>query len=317
MFQAPLDKFTRAMGRTAGVDYRFCDHCTILFQYPIFDDEGYRKFYEQVQRSDETGYRSGEVPKKHLDKKKIDTDFKWGQFALMDLERAMPGKRVFEIGPAEGTLLGSFRDRGYSVAGIEPLSPYATYARDVLKLDVKTGYFDDSVAQHERADLVIFDGVLEHVRNPYEMLCQVRRMMNPDGILYVGGLPSAEVATPPNANVSHITLWSKRSLALALSCAGFQPLNIVIGRPTNRPHEWNSISQACLDIRPIEQEQPTLYPAPTFDQLSADWQQMLVRYAKSDARYEKYGTGYLALVRTARRVRDVARKLGLTRARTA
>ena len=129
MFQAPLEKFTKAMGRTTGVDYYFCDHCTVLFQYPIFDSSEYQKFYENVQRSDETGYRSGEVPKKHLDKKQQDTAFKWNQFKLMDLERILPGRRVFEIGPAEGTLLASFRDRGYAVRGIEPLAPYARYAR--------------------------------------------------------------------------------------------------------------------------------------------------------------------------------------------
>ena len=93
------------------------------------------------------------------------------------------------------------------------------------------GYFDESIAAREQADLVIFDGVLEHLTTPFEMLKLVRSMISPNGIVYMGGLPCAEIATPYMANISHITLWSRRSLALALSCAGFQPLRIILGRP--------------------------------------------------------------------------------------
>ena len=163
MFQGLPGKFDKAMGRAAGVDYHYCERCTVLFQHPIFDESEYKKFYEGVQRSDETGYQSGAVPQKHLEKKRRDTEFKWQQLKLLDVPGMLPGKRVYEIGAAEGTLLASFRDRGYTVAGIEPLAPYAAYAREQLKLDVATGYFDDSVAAGEKADLVILDNVLEHL----------------------------------------------------------------------------------------------------------------------------------------------------------
>jgi 2-polyprenyl-3-methyl-5-hydroxy-6-metoxy-1,4-benzoquinol methylase len=308
MFKAPLDKFAKAMGRTTGVEYHYCDHCAVLFQFPIFDSLEYQQFYENIQRSDETGYKSGEVPKKHLDKKQRDTAFKWTQMKLMDLERVLPGNRVFEIGPAEGTLLASFRDRGYIVRGIEPLAPYARYARDVLKLDVIEGYFDAAVAAREKADLVIFDGVLEHLTTPFETLKLVRRMICADGIVYLGGLPSAEVATPTSANIAHITLWSRRSLALVLRCAGFQPLCIIVGRPTNRPDEWVCIAQACLEPHDIEDETPILYPAPDFDELSAHWHDMLGRYARAAERDKKYGAAYTVLRRSMCRMRTLARK---------
>src|SRR6185437_3466969 len=220
IFDGLPGKFNRAFGRTTGVSFHLCEHCSVLFQYPVFDQAEYQKFYESVQRSDETGYRSGAVPARHLEKKRRDTEFKWKQLSLLDVPGLLPGKHVYEIGAAEGTLLASFRDRGYTVAGIEPLAPYAAYAREQLKLNVTTGYFDDSVAQREKADLVILDNVLEHMLQPFATLQSVRRMMNENGILYIG-VPGVEVATPTNANIAHITLWTRRALAFALTCAGF------------------------------------------------------------------------------------------------
>ncbi len=297
---------TRPWG-AAGVDYHYCERCTVLFQHPIFDQSEYKKFYEGVQRSDETGYQSGAVPQKHLEKKRRDTEFKWQQLKLLDVPGMLPGRRVYEIGAAEGTLLASFRDRGYTVAGIEPLAPYAAYAREQLKLDVATGYFDDSVAAGEKADLVILDNVLEHLLSPFRTLRTVRRMMNDNGILYVG-VPGAEVATPTNANIAHITLWTRRALAFALTSAGFRPLAIIMGRPANRPDEWVCVSQACLALGDIEQSAPLEFRAPTFDELSARWQEMLERYSRSNARYDKYGPVFQACVRTARKARNLVRK---------
>ena len=130
IFSGPLEKFTRAMGRATGVDYYYCDKCTALSQHPIFDEAEYTKFYEKVQRSDETGFRSDAVPKTILKNKRLNTSFKLGRMRLLGLEAMLPGKRIFEIGTAEGTLLAHFRDRGYSVRGIEPL---ALYLRDVAR----------------------------------------------------------------------------------------------------------------------------------------------------------------------------------------
>src|SRR5262249_1885954 len=153
---------------------------------------------------------SAAVPQRHLKKKQLDTEFKWRQLTTLDVEGLLPGKRVFEIGPAEGTLLASFRDRGYTVRGIEPLAPYARYARDVFGLEVDNGYFDEAVAGREQADLVILDNVLEHLLTPGDILRHVRSMISDNGILYVA-VPSADTALATNANISHITLWTRRA----------------------------------------------------------------------------------------------------------
>ena len=246
------------------------------------------------------------MPQKHLEKKRRDTEFKWQQLKLLDVPGMLPGRRVYEIGAAEGTLLASFRDRGYTVAGIEPLAPYAAYAREQLKLDVATGYFDDSVAAGEKADLVILDNVLEHLLSPFRTLRTVRRMMNDNGILYVG-VPGAEVATPTNANIAHITLWTRRALAFALTSAGFRPLAIIMGARrigltsgfVSRKLAWR---WAISSSRRPGISSPHVRRA--IGPLAGNARALLAL----DAHYDKYGPVFQACVRTARKARNLVRK---------
>ena len=101
--------------------------------------------------------------------------------------------------------------------------------------------------------------------------------MNDNGILYVG-VPGAEVATPTNANIAHITLWTRRALAFALTSAGFRPLAIIMGARRIGLTSGFASAQACLAPCDIEQSAPLEFRAPTFDELSARWQEMLERY---------------------------------------
>jgi len=296
------------MGRKAGVDYRFCDKCSSAFQHPIFSETEYQRFYEKVQKSDETGYRSTKVPRFHLRRKIADTKFKWRQLSLLDIDGLVPGKRVFEIGPGEGTLLASFRRRGYTVRGIEPFTLHGDHARDVFKLDVIDGYFDASVAAREKADLVILDNVLEHFTTPFEMLRLVRQVLPLGSILYIA-VPCVETVLPENAHIAHIVLWSRRALAFVLECAGFQVLDMIKGRPGSRPHEWVCLSQAVGEPRDIESATPRLFSPLCFEKVSADWQAGVARYNRALARQEKYGPGYQALVRIVRAVPGARRAL--------
>jgi len=301
IFQSPLEKFTGAMGRTTGVDYYYCQKCTGLSQHPIFSDVDYKRFYELVQRSEETGYRSKKVPRWHLKQKQEHSAFKWNQMNLLDVPGLMPGKRVYEIGSGEGTLLATLRERGFSPRGIEPMALNAEYARNVLKLDVEQGYFNEQVAAREEADLVILDNVLEHLTRPYDMLRLVRGMISTGGVLYVA-VPSAEMVTAENAHIAHITLWTRRALGFLMECAGFEVVGMLKGRPASRPHEWVCVAQATREPCPIETATPRLFPAIPFEELAALWGDRLKRYDRGVQGNAKYGRGFQMMVRLVRKV---------------
>ena len=171
VFKATLEKYSAAFGLKSGVDYYFCPQTEVVFQHPIIDETEYKRMYEVLQRSDEVGYCSTDVPTEHVRHKEGHTAFKLKQLELLGMGNLLPGRRVLEIGPAEGTLLRHLRDRGYQVRGIEPLELYARYARKVNQLDVKTGYFSEETLEERAADLIILDNVLEHTLRPFDTLC--------------------------------------------------------------------------------------------------------------------------------------------------
>lgn len=299
VFESAVEKFTAAMGRREGVRYYHCAGCGVLFQHPVLTSDEYTRLYESVQRSDETGYSSRRVPRSHLAKKRADAVFKWAQLAALGVFDLGEKLDVFEIGPGEGTLLASFRARGHRARGKEPLALYARHARERLGLDVETGYFGEADARPESADLVVLDNVLEHVPDPLGTLRLARRMLRPGGALYVA-VPCAEVATGSNANIGHLTLWTRPALARALAQAGFEPAPIVPGRPVERPHEWVTLARVPRsDAAPRANGSAALGAGDAIglEDLRARWGEETRRYARTLRLRRLFGPAYPMLKR--------------------
>jgi len=89
------------------------------------------------------------------------------------LELVPPGSRVLDVGCAEGYLAAELKARGCDVIGVEPDERAAAIARergiDVLDVDIENVTLDAA-----GFDVVIFADVLEHLRDPEEVL---RRML--------------------------------------------------------------------------------------------------------------------------------------------
>ncbi|MCE9598811.1 MAG: class I SAM-dependent methyltransferase [Spirochaetia bacterium] len=90
-----------------------------------------------------------------------------------------PGAKIFEIGCATGFFLDEARKRGYQVSGIE-ISPFASeYARDRLKLDVRTEAFSTAETMY---DAVFAFYVLEHMDDQRTAFQTIAKMLNRGGI---------------------------------------------------------------------------------------------------------------------------------------
>ncbi|UGS34085.1 class I SAM-dependent methyltransferase [Capillimicrobium parvum] len=96
------------------------------------------------------------------------------------LELVRPGSRVLDVGCAEGYLSAELIARGCDVVGVEPDERAAAIARerglDVLEVDIEQVTLDAA-----GFDVVIFADVLEHLRDPEEVL----RRMRPAGHVVV------------------------------------------------------------------------------------------------------------------------------------
>ena len=93
---------------------------------------------------------------------------------------------LFDIGYGYAQALLYFKHKGVSVSGLDPAPQGLEYAKS-LGLDVyQTGIEDFSCVGDRRFDVVMLLNVLEHLRNPPEILLNIQeKLLNPDGLLVI------------------------------------------------------------------------------------------------------------------------------------
>jgi len=90
---------------------------------------------------------------------------------------------MLDIGCGTGAFLDGMRDRGWSVAGIEPSSRAATYARDELELQIQNTTLEDAELVPGSFDLVTMWNVMEHLSDPRKSLLRLGETVRPGGLL--------------------------------------------------------------------------------------------------------------------------------------
>lgn len=103
------------------------------------------------------------------------------------LDGAPPGTRLLDIGSAHGWFVALARGRGFDAVGIEPDETVASAA----VAPTRRGYFPDDVAVEERFDVITFNDVLEHVRDPRDVVAACREHLAPAGLLSIN-IPSSD-----------------------------------------------------------------------------------------------------------------------------
>jgi 2-polyprenyl-3-methyl-5-hydroxy-6-metoxy-1,4-benzoquinol methylase len=105
---------------------------------------------------------------------------------LVNIRRFLPlHARVLEIGCAYGFWLKYLANRGYQAEGVEISAEAAAYARDKLGLNVHQGTLLTANLPSHSYDAIFMLDILEHLPHPEQELAEVRRLLKPDGILYV------------------------------------------------------------------------------------------------------------------------------------
>jgi len=100
-----------------------------------------------------------------------------------------PGK-MLEVGCARGAFLSSMRDRGWEAWGLELAQKPATYAREVLGLNVIQGKAEEMEFPEESFDLVVAWMVIEHLHDPVGVLTAIRKTLKKDGY-FTFSIPNA------------------------------------------------------------------------------------------------------------------------------
>lgn len=141
------------------------------------------------------------------------------------------GGRLLDVGCAAGGFLWEMRNQGsWDVQGVEVDAASVEFARRKLDLDLYHGNLEGSYFPDDYFDVVTMWDVIEHLRDPFTTLVEIRRVLKPGGKLII---------STPNADSwdahlfgrywigldfpRHLYVFSSKTLSRLLKRANLQP----------------------------------------------------------------------------------------------
>src|SRR4051794_5221478 len=100
--------------------------------------------------------------------------------------QAARGLSLIEVGCGHGNMLLEARNRGYDVHGLEYSADAARVANRKLRVNaIRIGTIGQDTFAEDSFDICILADVIEHVRDPADFLRHVRRILKPDGVIFI------------------------------------------------------------------------------------------------------------------------------------
>ena len=139
---------------------------------------------------------------------------------------------ALDVGSGTCVFPGAIKDKVKQCACIDPDPLAIEHAKNYVGIDVAHhGTLDDFPLNHH-FDLITFNKVLEHVRNPVEILSKAASLLKDNGLVYVE-LPEGERAVSQGIAarrqeffVEHYTIYNKASYLALCEKAGYQAQHV-------------------------------------------------------------------------------------------
>lgn len=175
---------------------------------------------------------------------------------------------LLDVGTNMGFFLRKAKGWGWNLYGVEPSPALSELARKYFGLNIKTSFLEDAGFEREFFDIVTMTDVFEHIANPGRILDAIRRILKPDGVLFIkvpnglfnifklrmamltGRLNNYDIFD----SYEHVVHYSGDTLKKLLETNGFRVTRIKIGSPIQIPTWHNHVGQYyqyrtpwCLD----------------------------------------------------------------------
>lgn len=151
------------------------------------------------------------------------------------IERLRPpaGRRLLDFGCGSGGFLLAARAAGFDVVGLELSRGLARYVEQTHGIPVFQGLVTDPSFSDQRFDVILSSQVFEHLLDPRETLADLRRHLNPGGLLLIevpNLLDTRErLRRGSLMDDSHLFYFSAGSLSRLLRNGGFEVLRVQQG----------------------------------------------------------------------------------------
>ena len=136
---------------------------------------------------------------------------------------------LLDVGSGLGVFPYSIKNAGWNCTALDPDIISVRHIKNKLKIKCIHGDFiKKSIAK--RFDIVTFNKVLEHVKNPLKMLKKAKKNLNKNGIAYLE-VPDAEAASKHGKEreeffIDHMHVFTKKSLELLSIKSKFELIKI-------------------------------------------------------------------------------------------
>ena len=155
-----------------------------------------------------------------------------------------PGARVLDVGCGQGVALEEFKVRGFNAIGIalNPVDVDACRAKGFEVREMEQSFLDFGDGEF---DMVWCRHFLEHSIFPYFTLAEFRRVLKPNGWLYVE-VPAPDTASQHQANPNHYSVLGKSLWIELIRRSGYnliQSVNIGLNVGTGPDMYWAFLQQ--------------------------------------------------------------------------
>lgn len=139
--------------------------------------------------------------------------------------------RLLDVGCATGFFLDEARKDGWEPFGIELSNWAVNYAKEKLYLEnIFQGVLKNAGYPDSYFDAVILKDAIEHLTDPRGTLIEIRRILKPDGILYIN-TPAIDSAVSRILKAQwwgvkqlHLYYFTRKTLGKMLAATGFVPV---------------------------------------------------------------------------------------------
>lgn len=202
-----------------------CVHCSFTFVDPLPPKELLERNYSEAYYAP---WVEEQKPKRRrMWKKRLHT------LNTLTAQKGM----LLDVGCAEGLFLETAASDGWRVTGTEISSFAVQYIKERTSLEAMQGEITEIEFSHQKFDAVTLWHVLEHTRNPLEVLKKVRAVMKENAVLLLA-VPNLDNKIyqllyrllrgkrqhyfSPQDRELHLFFFNKNTIKLILELAGFE-----------------------------------------------------------------------------------------------
>lgn len=197
-----------------------CTQCGLIRTDPMPTPDELSEYYATSYRADYQLAFKGGPPRHHLVRSAREAAFR----AELLADKLVPGARLLDFGSGSGEFLAAAQARGCEVIGVEPGRDYAAHARKAHGVSV----IEEADADAFPAgcfDVITTHHVLEHLRDPADVMERLSRWLAPGGVLYAAVPNMAATGKPPHErfHFAHVHGYVRDTFDLLARRAGLVP----------------------------------------------------------------------------------------------